>query len=303
MLCIHAPRRLLAAALLALALLAFAFPAGRSAPDGSAQISFIDVGQGDAALLQDSLGTDILIDGGPSAAGPGVVAYLRSHTDHAIDVILVTHADADHAGGLVSVLQASDLSVGALYYNGYPGSTQTWANLASQAAARGLALQPAHFPAEYAWGEFDVYILNPAPGLANPEQNDASVVARIDFHSSRLLFPGDIGAQVEAAVIARQTPVAADVLKVAHHGSATSSSAAFLAAVQPDYAVISVGKNSYGHPAPATLTRLADAGAQIWRTDQAGTILVTSDGLSLRFPNQPGFWLFMPSLAASASLP
>ncbi len=113
------------------------------------------------------------------------------------------------------------------------------------------------------------------------------------------MFPADISSSIEATVVARQTPVAADVLKVGHHGSAYSSSPAFLSAVQPTYAVISVGVNSYGHPAPATLARLSSAGIQLWRTDQDGTIIVTSDGTSLQLPDRPhgGYLLFLPQVA------
>lgn len=294
------PKNLLVVLILLL-LLAAATPAGQSAPSGTAQISYINVGQGDSALLQDSFGTDILIDGGPGSAGPTVIDYIRSHTDRTLEAVIISHADSDHSGGVLSLLQASDVAVTVIYFNGYPGSTQTWNNLVSQAAARDIPMRPAQFPSVYRWGEFSAYILNPAPGLSNPDQNDVSVVARIDFNSKRFLFPGDINSTIEATVVARQTPVAADVLKVAHHGSASSSSAAFLAAVHPTYGVISVGKNSYGHPTAATLTRLAEAGIQIWRTDQAGTILVTSDGATIQFPGQPtgSYWLFLPQVMAN----
>ncbi len=275
----------------------------QSLPGQTSQISFINVGQGDAALLQDAHGFDILIDGGQESTGSTVVNYLRAQGVDSLEVILNTHADADHAGGLVAVLAATDISVGAIYYNGYPGDTTTWGNFVAQAGLRGIPLQPAQFPAEFTWGDFSVYILNPSAGLADPAQNDASVVARIDFIDTRFLFPGDINSTVEAAVIARQTPIAADVLKIAHHGSASSSSAGFLSAVHPENAVISVGNNSYGHPAPETLTRLADAGIQIWRTDMQGTILVTSDGFAVTFPPQEpvtAFRVYLPAVVKPA---
>jgi competence protein ComEC len=258
---------------------------GQSQPNGDVQVSFIDVGQGDAALLQDPNGFDILIDGGPVSAGPGVVNTLRARGVDSLEVILNTHADADHVGGLISVLQATDITVGTIYFNGYPGTTQTWANFSAAATTRSLTLIPAQFPLVLQWGSFNVYILNPAAGLGSPEQNKASVVARIDFNDARFLFPGDIDSTIEATIVANGTPVAAQVLKVAHHGSAYSTSSSFLAAVQPQDAVISAGTgNSYGHPAPETLARLASAGARVWRTDLQGTILVTSDGISIVFP-------------------
>ncbi len=268
----------------------------QSAGSGSAQILLIDVGQGDAALLQDPDGFDVLIDGGPTQAGAAVVGYLRGHTDKTIDVILISHPHEDHIGGLLAVLQASDLVVGQILYNGYPGATQTWANLMALASARAIPLTVIQFPAEVHWGRLNAYILNPAPGLSNPAANEASMVVRIDYDRTRFLFPGDIGQSTEATVVARATPVQADVLKVAHHGSAYSTSSAFLAAVQPTLAVISVGaSNSYGHPAPNTLARLAVAGVRVWRTDRSGTLLLTSDGATVTFPPLPfAIKIFVP---------
>jgi competence protein ComEC len=293
-------RRLLTCLAAAAVLVIFIGPPaghGQSMSAGTTQISYIDVGQGDAALLQDPGGTDILIDGGPAAAGPAVVSYIRSHTDHSLEEVIVTHADADHSGGIVTLLKASDISIGTIYYNGYPGDTITWNNLVSLANSRSIPMVAAQFPAEFTWGQMKIYILNPAAGLANPEQNDASVVARVDFVSNRFLFTGDISSTIEATVVARQTPLASDVLKVAHHGSAYSSSANFLAAVHPKEGVISVGaNNSYGHPAPAVLARLAAAGVEVWRTDQQGTLLITSDGSTVTFPvsGSNGFAVYLP---------
>jgi competence protein ComEC len=267
----------------------------QSEDSGTSQISFIDVGQGDSILMQDPHGFDVLIDGGPTAAGLRVVDYLRSLGVTELEVILNTHADADHVGGLVAVLGASDISVGTIYYNGYDGSTATWNNFVAAANAHSIPMVAAQFPGILTWGDFTVYILNPAPGLNDPEQNDVSVVARIDFNTTRFLFPGDINSTIEATVVARETPVAAQVLKVAHHGSKYSSSAPFLAAVDADNGVISVGQNSYGHPAPETLARLAAQGAQVWRTDEVGTIVVLSDGVQVVFPAIAlGYWIHLP---------
>jgi len=271
----------------------------QSNPPEISQITFINVGQGDSALLQDPNGFDVLIDGGPASAGANVVSYLRSQNIDSLEVIVSTHADADHVGGLVTVLQASDISVGVIYFNGYPGSTLTWNNFVNLANARSIPMLPAQFPAELTWGNFNAYILNPASGLVNPEQNDASVVARIDYLDTRFLFTGDIDSTIEATVVARQTPVAADVLKVAHHGSAYSSSPSFLNAVHPAEGIISVGMNSYGHPAPETLERLSAASIRVWRTDRQGSILVDSDGFLISMPSQASldYLIFLPAIS------
>jgi competence protein ComEC len=244
------------------------------------QVDFINVGQGDSILLQDGSGFDVLIDGGRSAAGPIVTQYLRDHGVDTLEVMVATHADADHIGGLIDVLEANDITVGSVVYSGYAGTTATWADFVAAAANDGLTLTPLQFPSELDWGSMHVYVLNPEPGMVNPDSNDTSVVLRVAFGQTDYLFTADIDTSMEATVVARETPVAAEVLKVAHHGSAYSSSAAFLAAVAPQDAIISVGPNSYGHPSPDTIARLVAAGAKVWRTDVSGTISVIGDNAS-----------------------
>ena len=241
-------------------------------------ISFIDVGQGDAALIRDSTGFDVLVDGGRSSAGPTVLAYLREEGVDDIEVMVATHADSDHVGGLIDVLEAADIPVRQVLYNGYPGDTNTWHSFATAVAQEGLSLTAAQFPQTYYWDNMTAYVLNPPAGLTGPAQNDVSVVIRLDSGNTRCLLTGDIDSSVESEILARGTPVASDILKVAHHGSAYSTSDAFLAAVRPTYAVISVGDNPYGHPAPETLARLQAIGAEIRRTDQLGTIVMSMDG-------------------------
>jgi competence protein ComEC len=270
---------------------------GHAAPEQSLQVSYINVGQGDSALIQDSNGFDVLIDGGRTSAGPTVVAYLRNQGVDDIDVMVASHADSDHIGGLIDVLEMTDIPVESVVYNGYPGDTATWDNFVAAIASEGITLTVAQFPMTYTWGETTAYILNPASGLVNPETNDASVVVLLEHGNNRFLFPGDIDSSVESEVVARGTPVAADILKAAHHGSAYSSSEAFLTAVQPKEAIISVGDNSYGHPANETLARLLAAGARISRTDEHGTILVTSDGFVYQITAENGdvsYLLFLP---------
>jgi competence protein ComEC len=146
------------------------------------------------------------------------------------------------------------------------------------------------------------HILNPVSGLGNPETNDASVVVLLDHGQNHFLFTGDIDGTIEATVVARGTPVTADVLKVAHHGSKYSSSAVFLSAVNPNEAVISVGNNSYGHPAAETIARLLAAGARVWRTDINGTIVITSDGVT--YTVEPStVYIYLPLVIKSTPPP
>lgn len=258
-------------------------------------VSFVDVGQGDSALIHDDNNFDVLIDGGVRSAGPTVVAYLRDQSIDDIEVMIASHADADHIGGLIDVLQAADIPVESVLYNGYPGTTQTWTDFVTEVTNQGLTLAVAQFPQEYTWGSMTAYVLNPPSGLASPEQNEASVVLLVKHGDIDFLFTGDVGSSTETDILARGTPIASEVLKVAHHGSAFSSSATFLSAVSPEYAVISVGDNSYGHPSQDTLDRLTAAGATTLRTDQEGTILFTSDGVTYSLPaSTPTYTIFLP---------
>lgn len=252
---------------------------GSAASSTTLQVSFIDVGQGDAVLIRDLAGFDALIDGGMATAGPTVVAYLRQQGIDSIEVMLATHADADHIGGLVDVLQLSDITVGSVLYNGYPGTTATWNTFAAAVADELLTLQPARYPQTYSFGPAAVQVLNPVSAGAYAGQNEASVVLRLSHGSVDFLLTGDVPATTESDILRLGLPLEAEVLKVAHHGSDSSSSADFLAAVAPKEAVISVGEdNQYGHPGPETLARLEAVGARTWRTDKSGTVVVASNG-------------------------
>jgi competence protein ComEC len=240
--------------------------------------SYINVGEGDSILLRDGNGFDVLIDGGRPGQGAVVAAYLRSQGVNDIDVMVSSHPDSDHLSGLIDVLNMTDIPVLAVVYGGYEGDTATWDNFGTAVANEGLIMTPAQFPDTFIWGDMTVNVLNPDSGLVNPDTNNASVVLMVMHGEVKFLFTGDIEAKQEATIVARGTSISADVLKVAHHGSDGSTSAGFLAAVDPSDAFISVGPNSYGHPGADALARLAAAGARIWRTDECGTIVITSDG-------------------------
>jgi len=267
-----------------------------SSQEYSIKVSFIDVDQGDSALIQNSDGYNILIDGGKESAGPIVLEYLRNNGVNTLDAIVASHADSDHIGGLITVLSATDITVNLVIFNGYPGDTQTWNDFASAVANEGLNLTTAQFPGELHWGSTIAYILNPISGLVNPETNVVSLVLLLDHHDIEYLFTGDIDSTVEGEIIERGTPIPADILKVTHHGSDYGSSYEFLYAVQPKDSVISVGQNPYGHPGDQTIARLLAIGSTIWRTDINGTIVVTSsDGMSYQvIPSITGEYLFIP---------
>ena len=207
-----------------------------------------------------------------------MAAYLRAQGVDDIDVMVNSHPDSDHLGGLYDLLRTPEITVNAIVYGGYAGVTTLWYDFTTQVASRGLTLTPAQYPETFSWGAMDVSVLNPQPSLVNPESNDASVVLLIKHGEVSFLFPGDILITQENKIMALGTPVAADILKVAHHGSEYSSGVNFLAAVAPTDATVSGGTNSDGSPDQETLDRLLAIGARIWRTDLIHTIVVVSDG-------------------------
>lgn len=243
-------------------------------------ISFIDVGQGDATLIRDGNGFDVLVDGGRKSAGGDLLEYMKGADVDDLEVVIATHADSDHVGGLISVLEAIEIPVESVYYNGYPGGTQTWTEFTDAVTSTGLTLNKAQYPDTYSWGGIDVRVLNPLPNLIEPDQNNASVVLLIDYAQISVILPADIDSSVENQLPSRTPSLRADILKVAHHGSKYSTSQSFLQEVLPSEAVISVGANPHDHPSIETITRLQDVGANIWRTDYFATILLTSDGES-----------------------
>jgi competence protein ComEC len=263
------------------------------------QVDYIDVGQGDSILLQASDGTDILIDGGPRSAGPTVVAHLQSKGVDDIKVLILTHGDADHVGGLISVLQSA-IPVESVIYNGQHHTTLTYQEFLTETQKRGITPTPAQAGQTYTWGPLDAFVLNPQ-AVPSAEQNENSVVLLLVYGDTRFLFAGDIGSATEQVLLDAVTgtltlryQLPADVLKVAHHGSQYSSSAAFLEAVGAEVAVISVGAdNLYGYPAQETLDRLRAAGAQVYRTDQDGTLVISTDGQTYEII-EVDYFVFLP---------
>lgn len=291
--------------LLVLILLLFLIGAGPTNPEPTAQIltvAFLDVGQGDATLIRDGNGFDILVDGGRKGASEYLLDYMGEVGVDDLEVVLATHADSDHIGGLIAVIEGDDIPIESVFYNGYPGTTQTWTEFSDAVTSSGLSLNQAQYPNTYIWGGITVKVLNPTSGMIDPDQNDASVVLFIDYAQISMLLPADIDSSIENILPDRVNTLQADILKVAHHGSKHSTSQSFLQEVQPQEAIISVGTNPYGHPAPETLSRLNDIETGIWRTDLVSTILLTSDGESfemipklLFIPLSYNYWQFSSS--------
>jgi len=245
------------------------------------RVDFIDVGQGDAALITSPAGKTVLVDGGPHESVAALVAFLRGRGVGPIDLILLTHRHADHLGGLASVVR----TFGARFYLDAPFphpspaydallDTLEGAKVPVRTATRGRVIDLG--------GGASITLLGPPEPVITGSRSDVnanSVVLRLDYRTVSMLFAADAEAKTERWLLESGVPLKAAVLKVAHHGSRYSSTRAFLRAVQPKIAVISAGAvNDYGHPAAQTLNALARQPTLVYRTDIDGTVTVTTDG-------------------------
>jgi competence protein ComEC len=235
--------------------------------------TFINVGQGDATLIQTPDGKTVLIDGGES--NTGIVTQLQSIGIQRIDLMIATHPHSDHIGGLVQVLQS--YPVAKVVTGGQPHTTSVYEHFLDGIAAAHAEYVEVKRGDVISLGGIDFLILNPINNN-NPDLNENSVVVQFRYGQTTFLMMGDSGADTEASLLSAGLPLKADILKVGHHASTSGSTMAFLNAVQPKIALYSAGiDNSYGHPAPKTIASLTKVGATIFGTDKNGTTSIKVD--------------------------
>ena len=265
---------------LSLFLILALIPAQAEPAETGLHIYFLDVGQGDAAIILCD-GEAMMIDGGDSKHSSFIYSFLRNKLElEEIKIMVASHPHADHAGGLAAALNAC--SVGVLYTPVNEYNTKTWHSVIKYAEAQGTPILIPEPGEQLVLGDATVDILGPIWYSSN--MNDLSLIIKITYGSTSFLFTGDAEWDEEHDLIEAGIDMSADVLKVAHHGSDSSTSYVFLREVAPTYAVISVSKESqYGHPHSETLSRLADAGVIVYRTDLQGTIECVSDGKTVTF--------------------
>jgi competence protein ComEC len=257
----------------------------RGLPDGKLHVYFLDVGQGDAILIQAPDGRQILVDGGPSpTALLNELGAVLPFWDRSLDLVVLTHPDGDHLTGLIPLLDRYAVArVLDTHLSETASLAAAWRDgLAHHRIPRTVAERGMRIPL----GQAQLTVLHPGPrpfrGTASDDNNNA-IVLRLAYGQTSLLLTGDAEAEAEAELLKAGLPLRADLLKIGHHGSKGATSAAFVAGVAPRWAVIPVGaENTFGHPHPDVLQRLAAARIEILRTDQNGRIEAISDGRTLQ---------------------
>ena len=246
------------------------------------KVTFLDVGQGDAALIESPTGNQLLIDGGPSKSILNALGRVMPFYDRTIDMILTTHPDQDHIGGIPEVIK--NYSVGEYISNGATSTTGTFKELENEIKNNNIKTEIARTGEviDLGGGAF-LKILYPDSNPKGTDTNKYSIVAKLYYGNSTFLFTGDAPTDVELYLAKTDgTELKSNVLKVAHHGSRNSLSPEFLSAVLPEYSVISAGKdNSFGHPHKEILDFLNSIKSNILITFDLGDITFISDGQTL----------------------
>jgi competence protein ComEC len=253
-------------------------------PDGRTRVTVLDVGQGDAILVEGALGGRLLVDGGPDPGRLLVALDGRIPPwDRRLDVIVLTHPHEDHVAGLPRLLER--YRVGRLFEPGMRGPGPGYAAWVDGLAALGTSAGRLAAGDRLELDTIGLRVLWPERGRVPVEPadtgraiNDVSIVLLGQIGQGRFLLTGDVEDDVDPTLLERGLP-RADILKVAHHGSRTATTEGFLAAVRPSVAIVSAGlDNRYGHPALATIERLESTGASVFRTDLDGSVVATFDG-------------------------
>ncbi|MDP4177483.1 MAG: ComEC/Rec2 family competence protein [Bacillota bacterium] len=244
-------------------------------------VHYIDVGQGDCELIQIN-NKNLLIDAGTTESTNTVIDYLKKQGITKLDYVIATHPHEDHIGGMAKVIKTFD--IGSFYAPAITTNTKTFENMVSALKKKNMKIQTAKSDVSLDLGiNTECKFLAPvSKKYADNDLNLYSAVVKITYGTTKFLFTGDAQKLNEKEMTDKNFDVSADVLKVGHHGSHTSTSTEFLNKVSPKIAIISCGvNNDYGHPHKETLDSLKKAKCTIYRTDKDGTIIIESDGKNI----------------------
>ena len=247
------------------------------------RVWFADVGQGDGIIIRTPSRDTLVVDGGPHKDFEQEVDSHLPVTDRSIDLLVATHADADHITGLAGLVESG--RVRNVLINRDTKSTKIYQRLLAAIARQKVPVIEAQAGQEFSFGEVHVRVLWPtATGLVKAkESNERSIVVKVSYGDQDILLTGDAPDTAEVQLLEQGSDLGVEILKIGHHGSAHSSTVGFLQAVQPELAIISVGaKNRYGHPAPRVLADLERLGIPSLRTDQHGDILLTCSKIACK---------------------
>ena len=253
-------------------------PYGEVSAAASIKVHYIDVGQGDAIYIKMPSGEDVIIDGGNKGKGDAIVAYLKKQKVDDIEVLISTHPDADHIGGLDEILDA--YRVENIYAPKVKHTTQAYKDFLQAIKREGKTIKTAQMGVSLPVKGVNAKFVGPVKAYSNSDLNNWSAVLHVTYKKNTFLFTGDAEHVSEKDMMAKKQTLRADVLKVGHHGAKTSTSNTFLNTVKPKHAIISVGKNGYGHPTSEVVTNLKRHKVNTLRTDKNGTIIITGNGSS-----------------------
>lgn len=248
-------------------------------------VHFLDVGQGDCELVCLPSGKVMLIDAGDNGEESIITRYLDKLGIKRIDYLVATHPHADHIGGMEEIIKGYE--IGEIYMPRVEAESKTFERMLDAIDEKGLLIHTGETgKVIFSEDSIKARILSPQKGKLYEDKNNNSLVIKLEYQDRSFLFTGDIEEDAERDILSAKEYISADVLKVAHHGSSTSSISEFIDKTQPQYAIISCGEgNEYGHPHKETLDKLESLGIKVLRTDELGTIIITTDGKNLEVEN------------------
>ena len=243
------------------------------------KISYLDVGQADSILIQTG-NENMLIDAGNNADGNGIVNYLNSQDITNLKYVVGTHAHEDHIGGMDDII--NNFNIEHFFMPDVITTTKTFEDVLDALASKEVRFETPNIDDTLNLGEATIKVIY--VGTDNNNLNNDSIVLKLKYKNAEFLFMGDLEKSIEKELLDKD--IKADILKVGHHGSDSSSSKEFIEKVNPSMSIISVGKNNkYNHPKKSTIETLNKNNSKVLRTDELGTIIVTSDGYKVNYYN------------------